>query len=99
MVLGACGMLNECVNWRTDAERRRIVSTGRPKIVRISVSLTDREAEMLDRISAEMFGGRERVQSQTVAALVREKFVAMFGREVMPTPSPKEDEGTPQPES
>lgn len=69
------------------------------KIVRISVSLTGREAEMLDRIALEMFGDRERVQSQTVAALIREKFVLLFGREVMPALDTKKEDGAQPPES
>lgn len=69
------------------------MSNPRGRIVRISVSLTEREAEMLDRISWELYGDRERVQSMTVAALIREKHAALFGREAAPTEAKKDESG------
>lgn len=70
------------------------------KIVRISVSLTEREAEMLDRISVDLYGDRERVQSMAVATLIRDEYRRRFGREATPEGELKKDEsGDEQPRS
>lgn len=43
--------------------------------IRLGIALTKTEVEMLEKITARRFPGRTRMQSVTVAELIREEFI------------------------